>query len=100
MYSKAQVKPVRTIAWVEVPGGRLLASLTWVWEVTAYPASVFSSFIKLLLSVNSPLWWLEEAHFLGWSDWNRLCIWFLYSHALGALWVSGWQDLPYDKFLW
>ena len=48
--------------WDEVPGGKLRASMTWVREVTVYPASLSPSLVKLLWTF---LLLQEEAHFLG-----------------------------------
>ena len=41
------MRAITSAFWAEVPGGMLLASMTWVWEVTAYPVGLFPSLIKL-----------------------------------------------------
>ena len=49
--SKAQVRAMSSANWAEVPGGRGLASMISKLETTAYPALLFPSKTKLLLSV-------------------------------------------------
>ena len=49
--SKAQVRATSSANWVEVAGGRGLASMVSKLETTAYPALLFPSKIKLLPSV-------------------------------------------------
>ena len=49
--SKAQVRAMSSANWAEVPDGRGLASMISKLETTAYPALLFPSKTKLLLSV-------------------------------------------------
>jgi len=49
--SKAQVRAMSSANWAEVPGGKGLASMISKFETTAYPALLFPSKTKLLLSV-------------------------------------------------
>ena len=49
--SKTQVRAMSSANWAEVPGGRGLASMVSKLETTAYPALLFPSKTKLLLSV-------------------------------------------------
>ena len=49
--SKAQVRAMSSANWAEVPGGRGLASMVSKLQTTEYPALLFTSKTKLLLSV-------------------------------------------------
>ena len=49
--SKSQVRAMSSANWAEVPGSKGLASMVSKLETTAYPALLFPSKTKLLLSV-------------------------------------------------
>ena len=60
--------------WADISGLRLPASVTWVWEVTAYPSSLFLPLIKSLTSVNHSSSVFRRGslpNFLGQGNWNR-----------------------------
>lgn len=63
--------------------------LTWGWEVTARPTSLFPS--GRAASTCEPLLQrLGQAHFLGGDDWHRSQLWFPHTRTQGpVLWEQG-----------
>ena len=62
--SKARVRAMSSANWVEVPGGTGLASVVSKLETTAYPALLFPSKTKLLLS----MYQISSGLIRGYSD--------------------------------
>ena len=62
--SKARVRAMSSANWVEVPGGKGLASVVSKLETTAYPALLFPSKTKLLLS----MYQISSGLIRGYSD--------------------------------